>query len=214
MGQRLRKSSSSNSNSNSRSKSSRRSRSKSKSSRRNGSRVRSRSRSNSTADSGADSRLPGRRRNVQSHEIAVLPEDSRVLVLSSLFFCVPGLYAISSSLFSFAFLSFVTTAVSINYWRNATAGARRQADLLVAKVSFVLYFFSGLYFVRELRLFAVGIPILIAIVGCYMQSLALWERDSPTWKYFHAGFHLAVALEQGLVLYAAALAGAPRLPNF
>ena len=80
-------------------------------------------------------------------------------------------------------------------------GWRHSADLFVAKASFATYFISGCFFVRDLRVLAVGIPGCAMIVILYYLSNRYWDKDSWMWVYFHMGFHLFVALEQFLVLY-------------
>jgi hypothetical protein len=136
-------------------------------------------------------------------------EQSVYLVVSSCFFLIPGAYAFISSwpLVLYGLVSVVTTLVSANYWRDAVSGSwRHKADLVIAKVSFVIYFVSGIvFFGKNMHFLAVGIPGCLAIITCYVMSLRMWDADSSTWVYFHMMFHLFVALEQFLVLYGGAL---------
>lgn len=139
-----------------------------------------------------------RRRNV----FPVSSHDSHCLMISSCFFLIPGIYACKVSSYLYFLVSFITTAVSINYWRDAVEGHRRTADLVTAKVSFSIYFISGCLCVRDLHLLMIGIPGCCCIVLCYLMSNRYWDLDSPLWVYFHMAFHLFVALEQYLIIYA------------
>ena len=84
--------------------------------------------------------------------------ESLCLVMSSCFFLLPGYYAFLENLPFHGSVSIVTTIVSANYWRYAVEGTRRNVDLIVAKVSFMIYCASGFWFTRDWRLYAVGIP--------------------------------------------------------
>lgn len=131
--------------------------------------------------------------------------DSICLVVSSCFFLIPGFYAFYSDLSFYGVVSAVTTLVSVNYWRNAVEGWRRSADLVTAKVSFLIYFISGLLFIRDFKALVIGIPGCAMIIICYHLANRYWDKDSGMWVYFHVLFHLFVALEQLLVLYDGAI---------
>ena len=126
--------------------------------------------------------------------------DSYCLMISSCFFLIPGGYAFAAGYPFYGVVSTVTTMVSANYWRNAIEGWRRTVDLITAKVSFGIYFISGLIYMRDWRFFAVGIPAVVGIGIFYHLSGKYWNLDSPSWVYFHMLFHLFVALEQALVV--------------
>lgn len=126
------------------------------------------------------------------------------LVISSCFFLLPAYYAYyTKNLPYYAALSTITTAVSVNHWRNANFGPRRDFDRLVAHISFVIYFVTGLSYIvprggEELYLYA--IPGCFFILWCFYMSNLLMEQGSVRWLYFHFMFHVFVALEQLLVL--------------
>ena len=128
--------------------------------------------------------------------------DAICLIVSSCFFLIPGGYAFSVDLPFYGIVSAVTTLVSANYWCDAVEGMRRNADLITAKVSFGIYCVSGFYYMRDWRLFAVGIPGVCGIGFFYYMANKYWDLDSQYWVYFHMLFHLFVALEQALVIYA------------
>lgn len=132
--------------------------------------------------------------------------ESLCLVVSSCFFLFPCCYASFVDLPLYSAVSFVTTVVSANYWRHAVEGVRRNADLVVAKVSFVIYCASGFWYARDWEVYSIGLPALAGIGVCYYLSNRYWERDLPHWVYFQMFFHFFVALEQALVIYAITIA--------
>ena len=139
--------------------------------------------------------------NLVRNVVPIAKRDSMLLMFSSCFFLIPGGYAIFEALYFYAAVSFVTTIVSVNYWRHAVEGFRRTADLWTAKLSFAIYFISGCFFIRNLNLLVIGIPGCCLIILFYNLSIRYWNLDSPLWVYFHMIFHVFVALEQFLVLY-------------
>lgn len=123
------------------------------------------------------------------------------LVISSCFFLIPGIYAFISHVPLLGLLSLVTTAVSINYWRDAVNGWRRHMDLLVAKVSFFIYFTIGVIHVRDWHILVVGWPNTALMLLSYFLSNKLWNKGSQYWIYCHMAFHLFVSVGQLLVVH-------------
>lgn len=140
--------------------------------------------------------------NLRRNIFPVNKSDSLCLIISSCFFLLPGAYGFYYDLHFYGVASAVTTVISVNYWRHAIEGIRRTIDLIIAKISFVIYFLSGCFFIRDAKLLMIGICGCVAIILSYYLSNRLWTQDSPHWVYFHMMFHLFVALEQFLVLYA------------
>lgn len=126
--------------------------------------------------------------------------DAYCLVSSSCFFLIPAYYAFYRGLIYYSILSIVTCIISINYWRLAIPGLRRSLDLVIAKTSFAIYFFTGIYFLKDLTTFYIAIPGCAGMIICYMLSMIFWDKDSTTWVYFHVLFHFFVAFEQYIVL--------------
>jgi len=56
------------------------------------------------------------------------------LVFSSCFLFASGIVAFTYGLWTYFVLSFVTTAISINHWRDVRKGPNRTADLIGAKI--------------------------------------------------------------------------------
>jgi len=81
-----------------------------------------------------------------------------------------------------------STLASINYWRKATPGNRRNVDVVLARFSvayFVLYEVST---ASNLVLACIA-----ALPVCYASSFYLHSRKSPTWLAAHVCMHLFMA---------------------
>ena len=124
-----------------------------------------------------------------------------LLVISSCFFLIPGIYAVMYKVYHLALLSAITTAISINYWRDAVDGWRRNDDLLVAKVSFVIYFVTGVVHIRDWHILVVGWPNTALMLLSYTIANWQWSIGSEYWIYFHMAFHLFVSLGQLIVVH-------------
>ena len=129
------------------------------------------------------------------------------LVVSSCFFLIPGIYAFSTRCYFYGVVSTITTINSVNHWRKAESGFRQNVDRVVATISFVIYLVTGLCFLRGLLLFALALPGVILIILCFHLSHKMAEAGSGRWIYFHFSFHVFVALEQLLVVYAMVQSG-------
>jgi hypothetical protein len=124
-----------------------------------------------------------------------------LLILSSCFFMIPGVYAFLNDVPLLGLLSCFVTFVSINYWRDAVEGWRRDADLFVAKASFCIYFIIGVVHIRDWHLLLAGWPNTAIMLGSYYLSDMLWQKGSPNWIYCHMAFHLSVSFGQLIVVH-------------
>lgn len=124
-----------------------------------------------------------------------------LLVISSIFFLIPGLYALMYGVNHLALLSCITTLISINYWRDAVDGWRRHADLVIAKLSFCIYFITGVVHIRDWHILLVGWPNTFLMLGAYYLSNILWQQQSAYWIYCHMAFHLFVSIGQLIVVH-------------
>ena len=139
--------------------------------------------------------------NIRKNDFPLCSEHSILLILSSCSFLLPSLVGFMNGLHLHAVISLITSLVSINYWRYAIPGIRKAADLVVAKVSFVIYFVTGLFHIRDVNIFIIGWILAFLIIGSYALSNHKWNKDSDHWIIFHLLFHIFVALAQATVLY-------------
>ena len=130
-----------------------------------------------------------------------LPISTKFLVISSCFFLIPGYYAFLLGLYWYLATSAITTIVSINYWRYAVPGLRRSLDMVIAKISFTIYFVTGVLNINNLSVLYISWPLCGGILTCYYYSKKMWEKNSETWIFYHMMFHVFVAIGQCVVLY-------------
>lgn len=132
-------------------------------------------------------------------------ENSQAIFLvgSSCFFLIPAYYAYTLNLFYYTLISALIAAVSINHWRRAELGLRRDIDMLVAHTSFAVYFASGCYYIIPVggkELWMLAIPGCLLTLLFFHLSNRLMEMQSNKWVICHFIFHVFVTIEQMLVL--------------
>lgn len=127
-------------------------------------------------------------------------EQSKWLTMSSWLFAIPAIYARRNNLNSLAGLLLATSAISSNYWRRATYSWRRNADLIVAKISFIVFFTNGIMYVRRPRFMVIGSIGLLLLAHCYYGSNVLHRLQNPNWVQYHLAFHWILTFEQYIIL--------------
>ena len=128
-------------------------------------------------------------------------ESSKLLTKTSLLFVISGAYAYHLELYYYSLLLLLNTVLSVNYWRKPVYGTRRNLDKFFAKVSFVIFLTSGVYYVRT-WLMIPGTLLLFQIIYYYMVGQHLADvKKYKLWYYYHAMFHFYALLNQLVILY-------------
>jgi len=125
--------------------------------------------------------------------------ESRWLVLSSIMSLIPTAYSLFHSLFFLSSVSLISTAVSANYWRKATISSRRDLDLVLQKLIFIIYLSNGLYYIRGYRNI-IFVPCSIYLIYNYYYSNLLYNEKKNEWLIYHLRFHMMVLIGQMIVL--------------
>jgi hypothetical protein len=125
--------------------------------------------------------------------------ESRWLVLTSIASLIPTTYSFQNGLYFLSAVSLISTAVSANYWRKATLSTRRDVDLVLQKISFLIYFFHGIYYVQGYRLLVFS-PGLAFLHYNYYYSNYYYSEKKKEWLSYHIWFHMMVLMEQMVVL--------------
>lgn len=124
-------------------------------------------------------------------------EESKWLVVTSATF-LPGAYMLyHNQYYNQCYFLLWTTFCSMNFWRKATYGTRRQLDLICSKISFCIFLYDG-----TLYLYGYGLvcwPNLALIIYCYLTANKLFESKNENWIYYHMLFHILVGM-QGFVI--------------
>lgn len=127
-------------------------------------------------------------------------DDSKWLMLSSCLFAIPAGFAFYNKLYAYSSLLVLTSLVSANYWRKATYSWRRNMDLVLARISFSTFVFTGVLHVRHLPSMITGYTGLFVLIYSYNLSGKLWKADNPHWYKYHVLFHVLMMCEQLLIL--------------
>jgi hypothetical protein len=114
------------------------------------------------------------------------------LVASSLFFQIPAIYAYRHGAYCWGTASFITSVLSMNYWRHPVHSWRRTVDIYWARSVGCYFFVYGCQV-------SVGLSVngLVWMLGCYYKSY----RYSKRWRLYHMAFHALAALNQFLVIH-------------
>lgn len=134
------------------------------------------------------------------HKYIAKYEQSKWLVLSSLFFMIPALYAFFMNLYFYFILLSLTTIISCGYWIKATYSWRRNLDLVFAKISFTIFLLSGILYIKNpiyLVLFYSG---LANIIHCFYLSNKLFDKKNKNWIKYHFLFHIIMTFEAIIIL--------------
>ena len=127
-------------------------------------------------------------------------EDSRWIVLTSFSFMFPSIFALFHRLYFYSGLLILTSFISANYWRKATDSWRRNLDLFFAKISFFVFLYNGIRFVRTPVYIMTGYPGLFLLVYFYYLSCKHFREKKNGWVKFHCMFHLFMMGEQMIIL--------------
>ena len=79
-------------------------------------------------------------------------EETKWLVLSSYFFIIPSYYAYINKLYLHSIILFLTSVISVNYWKKATYSWRRNMDLIFSKFSFIIVIWFNNLSASEIRI--------------------------------------------------------------
>jgi len=127
-------------------------------------------------------------------------KETRWLVLSSSFFILPAIYAYWYQLYFFTGILTLTSIVSANYWRICSYSWRRNMDLVFAKVSFVVFFYNGIVYVKYTPYLITGYSGVILAMYCWYTSEKVFQSKDTNWWKYHFLFHCLLTLEQLMVL--------------
>jgi hypothetical protein len=127
-------------------------------------------------------------------------EESKWLFASSFLFLFPAILAGYHQLYSYCFILIITSFVSANYWRKATYSWRRNMDLVVSKMAFVVFVSKGYLTVVYYPYLITGYSGLILVCYVFTQSKKLWEKKDKRWVLYHFLFHVLLTYEQMIII--------------
>jgi len=127
-------------------------------------------------------------------------EQTKYITFSSFFIMIPSLYSFYHKQYFYSTMLFYTSIVSANYWRKATFSFRRDLDLAIAKISFSVFLFEGICYVRYTPYIVIGFPLILYIFYCYYLSEKLYRENNNNWYKYHCLFHFCMMFELLIIL--------------
>ena len=126
---------------------------------------------------------------------------SRWLTFSSCFFLIPAFVALRGGCRKLAVLYVITAFVSANYWRRCSRGFRRNADLIMAKVSFFATLAVGIVNVRDFNIIAAIWAHTVLIGVLYGLSSYFHSCETLRWLPVHGVMHIFISTGMATVAY-------------
>jgi hypothetical protein len=124
-------------------------------------------------------------------------QESRFPMYSSGLFLIPAIHSFQRKQYFHSGLLIVTAGISINYWRHASYGWRRNLDLTFSKLSFIIFILTKYAIFESSNDTWVTAHIKLSnIINHFLLSKLLFENNNPYWKYAHVMFHGFMTLEQ------------------
>ena len=93
-----------------------------------------------------------------------------------------------------------TSLVSANFWRKPYYSWRRDLDLVVAKISFVLFTTKGAIYARYTPYVITGFSSFMALCYCYYLSEKHLQMKHDYWYKYHLLFHAIMTYELFIIL--------------
>ena len=124
-------------------------------------------------------------------------QDSQYPMYSSGLFLIPAMYSFQKKQNFHGVLLLTSAVISINYWRCATYGWRRNLDLLFSKISFATFVLTKYRQINYTKDEIINLHIKLSnVITYFFLSKILFENRHPYWKYAHIMFHGFMVLEQ------------------
>ena len=126
---------------------------------------------------------------------------SPYLVVSSLGFLGPALFASYKGLYFPSRMLLLVSFASANYWRNPVSGWRRAFDIVAERTCFVYFFINGAYYntYYSMPLQMIGWSCTALNLYCYQKSCHLKTLGDP-FVHYHIAFHMTTIFMQYFVL--------------
>jgi hypothetical protein len=127
-------------------------------------------------------------------------EYSRWLTGSSFLFMIPSIYSYSCKLYGLSILLLFTSLISANYWRKATYSIRRNLDLIFAKISFFVFLYNGVMYIRDIPYIIIFVPGTVCLIYTYHRSNTLFLQYNNQWLNYHILFHGLLMIGQMIIV--------------
>jgi hypothetical protein len=136
-----------------------------------------------------------------------IEHNTEPIVISSCFFLIPTIYSYYTKQYFYTTILLLTFGISVNYWRKATYGFRRNLDLIFSKISFSIFLVTKIFYIQYGSPLLLGYPIYqitdiskrrfiasytsLILIGCFYDlSNYYFYRSDRNWIKCHMLFHL------------------------
>jgi len=113
---------------------------------------------------------------------------------------IPAVYAYYHNTHFLGVVLTATSVLSANYWRRATFSWRRHADMVMAKVAFVIFVWNGAQHIRRVPHMMAGYPCIGLLAASYYMSEKHLRKKDLYWWVYHFLFHIVLTIEQFIVV--------------
>uniref|UniRef100_A0AB39J8Z3 Uncharacterized protein n=1 Tax=Florenciella sp. virus SA2 TaxID=3240092 RepID=A0AB39J8Z3_9VIRU len=114
--------------------------------------------------------------------------ETKWLVLSSCLFIAPSVLSFCKKLYLLSMMGFLTTIISINYWRKCSKGLRRNIDLFFSKLMFIVKTYHFMLYATKWSHYKYYISICLLVSIIYYIA----NQKIKYWYLFHVLFHTLV----------------------
>jgi hypothetical protein len=121
------------------------------------------------------------------------------LVGSSTLFIVPAAYGFYRGHRVLPAVSLFASIVSVRYWLDPSSVSNKEMDLIVSKLTGIIYFTYGYRYVQSSSRRLIGYANISCILASYQLSCILYPN--PLWIPCHMLFHWIGTIGQMIVVY-------------
>jgi hypothetical protein len=127
-------------------------------------------------------------------------KQTKWLVLSSTCFLFSSAYAYYNKLYVHFLLTLCLSLSSINYWRKATYSLRRHIYLTTHCITFTVFLFDSLYYVKPITKICAPLYLLFFTIKHYYSSCKEYKDNNKYWYEHYILAQLGIVLDQTIVL--------------
>lgn len=122
---------------------------------------------------------------------------SKYIVGTSLLFQIPSYYAYLNHQYYISMSLFITSLLSINFWRDCKYSWRRTMDIWWARIVGGFYFCYSIYYIPKIT-----IVNTIIMLWFYYQANKKYDIDPfGKWYIYHMIFHIISVINQCIFIY-------------
>jgi hypothetical protein len=127
-------------------------------------------------------------------------KEAKYMVFSSCFFLYPIYHGLCCQIYGHSILLFVCFLASVNYWRNPVLSLRRDIDIIISKLTMIVYIVNAFRFVRQPIYVIFGFPNMVLFLYVFRVSTLLFNENKTYWWKYHILFHFLCSFNQYILL--------------